>query len=276
MSIYRAPHAVEARLAATKGFSELVTKELEGRLSKNRKLAEQAQIISAPLSTLIRADEKAMSALRAVEPMIKEERDRHKSAARAIVRRPVRPFSITTNGSLIISVPPYDLWWKSGSVLFTEADSNAGTFKAETVDDLGYTAAGLGLFVSTTIPQNVRFSADAEFHSRWTDLVIHGGAINEGGVGVLVSEGGNTIARKDAKLWGDYPAGVGSPWFGASGDNVTLLTQTAAGQTYFHMVPGRQYVVWVWCWVVTHTLGSVFAFAEIEAHMPFVVVEQQH
>src|SRR3981081_4447744 len=104
MSIYRAPHAVEARLAATKGFRERVTKELEGRLSKNRKLAEQAQIISAPLSTLIRADKKAMSALRAVEPMIKEERDRHKSAARAIVRRPVRPFSITTNGSLIISV----------------------------------------------------------------------------------------------------------------------------------------------------------------------------
>jgi hypothetical protein len=106
-------------------------------------------------------------------------------------------------------------------------------------------------------------------------LVLHGATINEGGVGVLVFEGGNTIARNDAQLWSDFQAGVGSPWFGKSGDDVTLLTQTSAGQTFFHMLPGRQYTVWVWCWAATHVLGSVLAIGRIEAEMPFVVVEQQ-
>jgi hypothetical protein len=275
MSIQRTIHTEEARSSVTADFSNLITKELEGRLSKKRNLAALKASASAPLSDLVKADASARSALKALEPMLEEERYRYRNMKRPAKPRIASNLSITTNGNLVVSTPPYDLWWKTGNVLFTEADLNAGTFKAETIDDSGYSAAGLGLFVSSTIPQTVRFSAEAEFHSLWTDFVIEGGSNTEGGVGVLVSEGGNVIARRDATLWSDSQVGMGSPWLGASGDDVTLLTQTAAGQTYFHMIPGRNYVVWVWGWTMAHTLGSVFAFAELEARMPFVVVEQQ-
>ena len=65
------------------------------------------------------------------------------------------------------------MFWIS-SAFWDEADNVAGTFKVFTIDELGYQAAGVGLFVSTTIDQNVRFSADAIFHSQWTNLIAPG------------------------------------------------------------------------------------------------------
>jgi hypothetical protein len=125
--------------------------------------------------------------------------------------------------------------------------------------------------VNTTRDSDVRFSADAQFHSQWTDLALEGGAATEGGVGVIVYEGGNTVAREDAVLWSDSQVGV---WQSATDEESTFLTQTAAGQTYFHMVPGRQYQVWVWCWTTAAVLGNALALASIKAEMPFVVVEE--
>jgi hypothetical protein len=112
----------------------------------------------------------------------------------------IKYFSITTNGGLVVSVPPYDLEWTSSPI--DVADKNAGTFTADSIDSLGYQAAGLGMFIDTNSSMDVRFSADAQFHSRWTDLGVDdaSAAATEGGVGVLVYEDGNFITRNDALL----------------------------------------------------------------------------
>src|SRR5207249_2316978 len=98
--------------------------------------------------------------------------------------------------------------------------------------------------------------------------VIEGAAITEGGVGVLVSEGGNVVARQDAELWSDTQ--VGHALGGASDDKLALLDATKAAVTYFHMEPGRNYLIWVWCWTTAAILGNDLAVSSIEATVPLM------
>jgi|GEM_PF-5194376 len=272
MSIQRDVHSEESCQAAIEAFKKTITHELGSRVQAKHRFIEQAKLVTAPVSALIRENSGAQSALKELVPLVEEERLKFKNVKSLLHPNDVRTLSVTTSGGLIISVPPYDVQWTT-SKIWDKADSKAGTFTAETIDSLGYQAAGVGLFVSSRIPQNVRFSADAEFHSRWTDLVIEGAATTEGGIGVLVYEGGNVVARSDAQLWSDFQ--VGNALHGASGDTMTTLTQTSAGQTYFHMLPGRQYLVWVWCWTTAAILGNDLAIGIIDCSMPFVVVAQQ-
>ncbi len=271
MFVHRVIPQEEVRLAAIEAFKQTVTSELEGRIAAKKQIVRQVAILHEQQNASIKAEPASRSALKALAPMLEEERTRFKSVKTALKPGGPNHFSITTNGSLTVGVPPYDVRWTSG--LFDDADANAGTFVARSIDSLGYQAAGIGVFVNSTIEQEIRFSADAQFHSRWTDLVLEGAATSEGGLGVLVYEGGNVVARNDATLWSDFQSGT--TWHGQSGDDSTFLTQTAAGQTYFHMLPGRQYLVWVWCWLTTDILGSALAVASIEAQMPFIVVERQ-
>jgi hypothetical protein len=271
MLVHEATYSEDVRQDAIEAFQKTVTSELEARVYAKQKFMEHVKHITAPEDALIMADPAARSALKALEPLVAESRAQFKKATTPLKHDGFSTFSITTHGGLTISVPPYDVQWTSS--FFDDADKNAGTFTSRSIDSLGFQAAGLGVFVSTTIPERVRFSADAQFHSRWTDLVIEGAAITEGGVGVIVYEGGNVIARTDAQLWSDTQSGHAI--HGASGDDVTSLTQTRAGQTYFNMLPGRQYLVWVWSWTTAAILGTDLAVGLIEAHMPFVVVEQQ-
>jgi hypothetical protein len=271
MSFHCGSHSEEVRQAAIETFKHGVTTELEKHSHAKRKIIERGALVQAPIGATIKADPSAASALKALSPLIEEERYRFEQAAASTKPNGPRTFSLTTNGGLVLSVPPYDLQWTTG--VFDEADLKTGTFTARTVDSVGYQAAGVGLFVRSNIAEAVRFSADAEFHSTWTNLVLEGAAFTEGGIGVIVHEGGNVVARRDARLWTDSRSGVG--WLGASGDDVTLLTQTSAGQTYFNMLPGRTYAVWIWCWIRAGSLGTALAVGNIHARVPFVVVEQQ-
>ena len=271
MSVQRATHSEEVCQAAVQAFRQTVTYELESRVHAKHKFMEQVKLVTAPLNDLIRANSGAQSALKGLAPLVEEERQKFKNVKSLLKRDDVRTLSLTTRGGLSVSVPPYDVQWTSS--FFDDADSSAGTFTARSIDSLGYQAGGIGLFVSSTISEEVRFSADAEFHSRWNDLIIEGAATTEGGIGVLVYEGGNVVARSDAHLWSDFQSGHSI--HGASGDTVTYLSQTSASQTYFHMLPGRQYLVWVWSWTTAAILGNDLAVGIIECRMPFVVVAQQ-
>jgi hypothetical protein len=256
--------------ADVEAFKQTVTSELQNRVHAKHKFIEQVKQVSDPLNDLIRENHRAQTVLKEFAPTLEEEITRFKNLKSSLNLRDVRTFSLTTTGALNISVPPYDLQWTSS--FFDDSDANAGTFKASSIDSLGYQAAGLGLYVSSTIAQDVRFSADAELYVKWTDWALDGVAATDGGVGVIVYEGGNAIARNDATLWSDTQYG---PMHIASGDDMIYLTQTSAGQTYFHMEPGRQYLVWVWAWVTAAILGNDLAISSIECRMPFVVVAQR-
>jgi hypothetical protein len=244
--------------AGISAFKSTVVAELEEHVDSRRRMLEA-----------IKSDQVTSSAFKGVEAVVEHERQRFKATARG--RLPLdgaRTLSLSARGPLSVSVPPYDVQWTTS--FLDDADSKAGTFTALTIDE-GYQAAGVGLYVSTATEGQVRFSADATFHSKWTDLVIeHGAAATSGGVGVIVYEGGNVVARTRAQLWDDCV--VADKLQGNTGDDVTYLTQTAAGQTYFHMVPNRQYLVWIWAWTRAAMLGANFAGAYIEASIPFVVL----
>jgi len=213
--------------------------------------------------------------------LLEGERQRFKSASTFAKQKAARFLSLTTNGGLTVAVPPYDFVWTTG--FLDDADKIAGTFDAFSVDTTGYQAAGLGLFVSSTTSENVQFSADAEFHIRWTDWALGGGqpptgaefgvAATDGGIGVIVFEGGNTVVRRDVHLWSDTKVGSGLQNI-ASDDRMMFLSQTSAGTTNFHVEPGRRYQVWIWCWTWSGVLGTALAIASIEARIPFVVVQQ--
>ncbi len=277
MFIGNAKHSEKISAAAVEAFKKSVQAELESRLDVKRNLMERLVAVRAPQDGPLKADS-AGSALKELEPLLEQERSRFRSVRGLLKPKGITPFSITTNGGLVVAVPPYDLEWTS-SFPVSIADKNAGAFRAnsylsDSFDALGYHAAGLGIFIDTNSSMDVRFSADAQFDWNWSDV---GGvdenraAATEGGVGVLVYEGGNVITRNDALLWSDFQSGEHY----AAGDDSTFLTQTVAGQTYFHMEPGRQYQVWVWCWVTASLQGTGLPSETINANMPFVVVEQQ-
>jgi hypothetical protein len=270
MFIHRPRYSDEVHQVGIEAFKKTVTSELEDRIQAKRRIMDQLKLVIAPETALIKENPASRTALRALEPLVTQERLKFKENMTSLQLEGFRTLSLTTRGGLSVSVPPYDVQWTSGPL--DEADKNAGTFTATSIDSLGYQAAGVGLFVSTTFEENVRFSADAMFHSKWTDLVVEGAATTEGGVGVLVYEGGNVVARKDAPLWYDFQQGhaIG----GKSGDDLTYLTQTIAGQTYFHMLPGRQYLVWIWAWTTADILGNDLAIGVIQASVPFVVLAQ--
>jgi hypothetical protein len=272
MPVLEAAPTVEIVETAIDTFKHTVTSELEARVEAKTRMIDQIRLVNAPVRALIQQDAKARSAISALAPMVETERARFKKTATTkISTNEFKTLSLTTHGGLSVSVPPYDFQWTSS--VFDDADKNAGTFAAHTIDSLGYQAAGIGLFLSTTVAEDVRFSADAEFHAQWTDLVIEGVAATDGGVGVLVYEGGNTIARTDAQLWDDFQSGHSI--VSNSGDTVTYLTQTSAADTYFHMEPGRKYQAWVWCWTTATVLGNDLAVSSIQAKMPFVVLARR-
>jgi hypothetical protein len=264
MFTYRLDHSDDQ--VGIEAFKKTVTLELEHSLKAKRQLIDHVKP----------ATEQRPGAY-AFRDLKEEALRKFNDSKSAVTRDPLRTLSLTTHGGLSISTPPYDVAWTSSPV-WDEADRANGTFKVTTIDDLGYQAAGIGLFVTTTKDENVRFSADAIFHAQWTDLVVAGGnlgfgaASSDGGCGVLVYEGGNRIARSDARLWSDYQSGT--TLHGKSDDTTTLLTQTQAGQTYFHMMPGRQYLVWIWAWTTVAFYGEALAIAIIDAQVPFVVLQQ--
>jgi hypothetical protein len=275
MFIHRSSGSGETRQIGIEAFEKTITSELENRTQRKNQIIDQLKPVFASENALINVDPTARSALKALEPLLEEKRLKFKEHKRLQQQDRLRTLSLTTHGGLSVSVPPYDTEWKSS--FLADADRDAGTFKAMSIDgDGSYVAAGVGLFVSTTIEENVRFSADATFHITWSNLIIQSGAAHsEGGIGVLVYEGGNVIARNDAQLWDDFPAEFQGGITGNSGDEFIRLTDTSAGHTYFHMIPGRQYLVWIWGWTRTNTLGaSVFAGGIIDAHVPFVVLAQ--
>ncbi len=275
MSIHRSTCSDDIYQVGIEAFKETVTSEIENRMNAKLQVFDHIKPLVAKDSAPVQEDPAVQSAFK----LLKEEEllkfEENKNSLKEQDRQ--RTLSLTTRGGLSISTPPYDVKWTSNQ-FWDQSDNVKGTFKVFTVDSIGYQAAGVGLFVSTTKEENVRFSADAIFHSQWTNLIVGGGdlgfgaASSDGGVGVLVYEGGNLVARNDARLWSDYQSG--KTLHGKTGDDITDLTQTSAGQTYFHTVPGRQYLVWIWAWTTVAFYGSALAIATIEANVPFIVLAE--
>ena len=271
MTLHRAAVSEDARKKATELFSHHVIQHMHAELARHRHLTDQLVRANAPAAAAIRSDAAAIAALHAMTPQLEAERKRFEALGKAkTVIRP-RTFSITVNSGLNISVPPYDTEWTSSIV--DQADRNAGTFSCVSIDTLGFEGAGLGVFLSSQIETEVRFSADARFDTSWANWVIEPGGVTTtaGVVGVLIYENGSVLYDERATLWYNFQSTPGQP---ASSQDSIFLTQTPIGQSYFLMRPGSTYQVWVWCYTITTLAGSGLSTGVIQAQMPFVVVEQ--
>jgi hypothetical protein len=276
MSITRIAYSAESRKSAVAVFEADVVAELKARADKARKTLEIAQRF-LPAAPSPEFDSNA--AYTAAALLIEEARRLPTTAVRAEGRP--QPLSITTGGGLIVAVPPYDFAYLSLQGASNNfSDPQHGTFRIDCgfagsgTTSQEYAAGGIGLFATSTIEQDVRFSADAQFQSRWGEVVWGGGVQAQGGVGVIVYEGGNTIARTDALLWSEVAGGS----VGHTHDDSVFLTQTSAGQTYFHMLSGRTYQIWIWAWAGAVSVSNgqgAYGFGVMDTTVPFMVLAQQ-
>jgi hypothetical protein len=245
-----------------------VTSFLNGRRSYHDKLARNFSRLHTPIAASYAKDAAALAEL---QSLAADEKARLLETIKRPQRRPQREYFISAHSGINVDVPPYDVAWKS-SLLAGKTDANAGTFECSAIDTMGYEAVALGLYVSSPVTAELRFSADVMFHSVWLDWPIEPGAAawSEGGVGVLVYSGNNVVSDQRAPLWSNFQSSLAP----MSDEEWTFLTQTNAGQTYFQAQADATYLVWVWAWTATGCTGTALATGHIDANMPFAVVER--
>jgi hypothetical protein len=271
MTLHRMQTPKDARTQATERFSKHVTRLLDAEFERQRRRAETLAKVSGPATAAIGADAAAMTALRSLAPEVEAERQRFQALAKFKTALRPRNLSLTVNPGLNIITPPYDTAWTSS--LLNDANDNDGTFSCAAIDTLGYQAAGLGVFLFTQQETEVRFSADAQFDTAWSNWLIEPGGFGAtyGEVCVLIYEDQAVLYDERANLWYNFLSTPGQP---ASSQDSVFLTQTTIGQSYFLMKPGKTYNVWVWAYTSTALTGTGIVASVIKAQMPFIVVEK--
>jgi hypothetical protein len=181
-------------------------------------------------------------------------------------------FSIEPGFEIII--PPYDSEWTNDFVSFSGANKVAGSFKSFP-DGNGFGASGIGVFLSPVADVSVRFSVHGPVSYSWSNFVGEGGgyAASRGGIGVTVYNASTGMLVKDEHevLWSQSKCPKALEISGGSDD--LFFQHTAVGNSYFKMRANHTYLVWMWSWAFADSEPNAAAFANIDAKIPFMIVD---
>lgn len=213
-------------------------------------------------------------------------------------------FSVT-DGCRVVGTP-YDLEWQVGGgnafVDYLVPARDNGKFGL--VSSEGFSAAGVGFYLSSPTAADVTVTPQGNYDFRWIlgsedpfvapstpDLFSQGGL----GITVYVNEDKSPVLSRRVALWDNrghiYTGSVtrvnGKVVFLWSGDNQQGSIASAAapptpgmfGPTplapiLLRLTPGNRYLIWVWCWEVFRRPADPGAFYIVffNARMPAVTV----
>ncbi len=186
-------------------------------------------------------------------------------------------FEITVPGGSRIFGPPYDAEWQEGG---GQAFGSRIDGTLITVSTPGFSAAGVGFYLSAPEPYLAAVTPQGNYEWNWASFADLPWLRSRGGLGLAVYVDGEPqpAVSRQAQLWS--VSGV-SVFSGAQGSGrIADAASPAFGfgpvplaPVLIQMVPGSRYLVWVWGWQVTtaDSASGFIAFSKLK--MPLVTVE---
>ncbi len=250
-------------------IKQMVTAELEREFEPTKQSVQRLANLFAPIRTLIEQDQHAVTALDEIRKLAKQKQQQRIEDLTRTVPQPLN-FSFTANPGFDIIVPPYDVEWSTGAL--SKADKASGKFGIQILSE-GFNAAGVGVFLSSSVKSLVRFSPMVPFDYSWTNSPLLGPVSSQGSIGVVAfyNEKPQPFLDRRAVVWNDTREFLGWPTLGAFDSGSSFFAQTL-GDVLILMEPGNTYLVWIWCWGFCHLHQSA-AFADISCTAPFIVVD---
>jgi hypothetical protein len=174
--------------------------------------------------------------------------------------------------------PPYDQDWGVGiaETFGSTADGNVITI-AE-VD--GQSAGGIAFHLTTNEPVLASITPQGTYQWSWLNLLnFLPDAWTTGGMGITIytdSQTEPTLSRQPV-LWS---ASAFAPLSGQTGNGLIANAASPAfgfgaiplAPALLNMIPGSRYLVWVWCWQLSHHQDGDGFFAILNYTMPSVTV----
>jgi hypothetical protein len=256
---------------ANSAAKKTITNRLQSEYASLKNGVELMAAANAPVRALLEKDSRAVAAHGKLNELFHAERQLRMEAFRK-GQTPILKFELQMNPGFDVMVPPYDLEWGMGA---SSADKDKGEFKALIVN--GYSAAAVGVVLSSPVRAAVRFSPIVPFSYYWMNWPFSGPASSQGGVGVLAYANKDTQPFIDKRAvlwhdWRDYPMPIARD---DGGD--FFATTPPLGDILLQVEPGNTYQMWMWCWGMGHSVSDAdrasTTLSEIRCRMPFVVVD---
>ncbi len=257
--------------AAVSRFERSVTATLETELASLAEAARHLDNLGAPYRKLIGQDRRALASARSLLKVTERTHKRRADAIRkGVFPEPATAFDFTADPGWQMLAPPYDVSWRTGGGFGDKSDGKLIVFVAE-----GFSAAGVGVFLSVTTRSLVRFRPIAPYNDDWANIAFRGPASSKGGVGVLGYFNNDSAPFLDRRgsLWNDaqVPPNTGN------GSGSGQLADRLWGDVLVLMDPGNTYLLWTWVWGMGHMSAAddrlSLSLAQITCRVPAIVVD---
>lgn len=257
--------------AAVSRFEKSVSTALETELASLTDTARHLGNLSAPIRKLIDRDRRAVASVKALHKKTEREHKRRVDAIRkGIFEEPATAFDFMANPGWQMLAPRYDVSWGTGAGFGDKSDGKLIVLIAE-----GFSAAGVGVFLSVTKRSLVRFRPIAPYNYNWGNVAFRGPASSKGGVGVLgyFNNDAQPFLDRRGFLWNDAQV----PPNAGNGSGSGHLADLLWGDVLVLMDPGNTYLLWTWVWGMGHMSAREdrlsLSLAQITCRVPAIVVD---
>ena len=267
----RARPSRTALKSAVSRFEKSVTSALETELASLTETARHLGNLGAPIRKLIGQDRRALASARALQKATERAYKRRADAIRkGVFVEPATAFDFTADPGWQMLAPPYDVSWGTGAGFGDKSDGKLIVLVAD-----GFSAAGVGVFLSVTKRSLVRFRPIAPYNDDWANIAFRGPASSKGGVGVLgyFNNDSTPFLDRRGSLWNDaqIPPNTGN------GSGSGQLADLLWGDVLVLMDPGNTYLLWTWVWGMGHMSAAddrlSLSLAQITCRVPAIVVD---
>lgn len=248
-----------------------VTAALDGEFAALAGTARHLENLGAPIRKLVDRDRRARASARALFTLAERAHKRRVDAIRkGLFEEPATTFNFTADPGWQMLAPPYDLAWGTGAAF---GDKFSGKLLALVGD--GFSAAGVGVFLTVTKRSLVRIRPIAPYNFDWGNIAFRGSASSKGGVGVLVYANSDPrpVVDRRGSLWNDAQVPPNSGHGSGSGH----LADRLWGDVLVLMEPGGTHLVWTWIWGIGRMSASEerlsLSLAQITCRVPAIVVD---
>jgi hypothetical protein len=180
------------------------------------------------------------------------------------------------NGSEIFGLP-YDLDWSVGNGIAWSARADGKVISIPS--DTGFSAGGIGFYLTTAQPALVSITPQGAFDYSWSSFADLPFARSRGGMGLTIYEDSNPepMLNHQPVLWSvsgakQFTGAKGSGQIADAASPAFGFGTVPLAPALLDMVPGKRYLAWVWCWQISQLHSNDPFIAFLQFSMPFVSV----
>jgi hypothetical protein len=271
--INRVPLTNKLQQTAVSQLRDTIKKSSEKERRSIQEVHRHLFNAGAPIRKLLESNQKALSAVKSLQKTaLKDHHRRIKAFKHANVPQiSTRDFTFPSTPGFSIIVPPYDVAWQTGAGF----SDKTGSFEVIIGND--FSAAAVGVSISSPVRTLVRFAPEAPFSYAWSDVSFGAPTTTTGGVGIVAFLPNNPrpVLEERCTLWNDTRGWVAGDYNNGSG--ASFVAAALPGDFLLLMEADVQYLVWTWCFgsavMVTQGQYLSLTLSEIQGQIPFIALD---